>query len=152
MGLKARYEPDVDRMRLVYHPEGSEPKVYWVMRRQWLGLLFQLRLAARKMEVALIPPVPIKTPRSRPQKDQVTEELVATVLDGFRVRVEGDICRLVLIDDKKGHSFGMKAPGLLRLEEMVALQAERAGWDPAAALQRLQASVSARAAMRQAKR
>lgn len=148
MTLKARYEPDVDRMRIVLQPENAEPVIYWAMRRQWLGLLFQLRQAARQMKVELATPEPPKAPRRRPPRDPATDAREAVLLDGFRVKVEGDKLRLGFVADKKARTLSIEAPGLKRLGEMVALQAEYAGWDPQPAMRRLQAELAARAALR----
>lgn len=148
MSLKARYEPDVDRMRLVLQPPEGDPKAFWAMRKQWLSLLYRLRLAAQQLNVELASPEPVKPPRGRPPKDPATDALEAQLLDGFRLRTEGDTLRLMLVADKKAQGFSIKAPGLRRLEEMVWSQAERAGWDPQAALQRLQAEATTRTALR----
>lgn len=150
MTLKARYEPDVDRMRIVLQQEDGASKVYWAMRRQWLGLLFQLRKTAGQLQVELATPEAPKAPRGRPPKDPATDALEAIMLDGFRVRIVGDNVRLLLVADKKARGFSVKASGLRRLEEMVALQAERAGWDPQPAMRRLQAEIDARAALSKA--
>lgn len=149
MSLKARYEPDADRMRLVFQPEGGEPQVFWVMRKQWLGLLFKLRQAAQKMGVELAAPAAVKPPKGRPPKDPVIDALSAVLLEGFRVRLDGDTLRLGLVIDKKTSGLVVKAPGLRRLEEMVAMQSERAGWDADAAMKRLEAVAASRIAIRQ---
>ena len=53
---------------------------------------------------------------------------------------------------KQGRGIKLPAAGVKKFEEMVLMQAERAGWDPQAALQRLKATMVARSAMNRASR
>jgi len=150
MTLKARYDPKEDRMRLELHPAADPIQVFWVTRAQWLALLQRLRAVTRQMGVESQAAQAVEQLRRRPPRDPMVDALPPARLDGIRLRAQGDGVGLILIAGDKTCAVELKASGLRQLEEMIAVQAERAGWDPQAALERLQAGAMASAAMQRA--
>ena len=147
MSIKILYDVNEDRMRLVLQPPDKAPVALWVNRRQWLALLARLRAVAGQLGVTLTEFDPPKVPRGRPPRDPRIEAMVPEKLDGMRLRVEGDGVRLLFVQGEKVRGLMLKLGGLQQLEEIVALQAERAGWDVSAGLERLHAQALTRAAM-----
>lgn len=147
MALKARYDPKADRMRLMLHPADHPPLLFWVTRRQWLGLLRRLRVVAQQLGVELSAPKPVQAPRHRLPKNPEVESLAPASIDKIGLRVEGRGARLHLLAGGCATGLSLNPATLRELEELVALQAERAGWDPRAAMQRLEANEVVRDAL-----
>lgn len=137
-------------MRLVLHPGDDVPTAYWVTRRLWLLLLRRLQVASEQSGLVVTISGPVKPPPRRPRRDVAVDAIDPQKLEGIRLRAEGDGARLMLVVGEMATGIHLNAPGLQQLEEMVALQAERAGWDPQAAMQRLRANALANAAMSRA--
>lgn len=134
-------------MRLLLHPPEQAPRVYWVTRQQWLALLLRVRNVAQKIGLSLNPPKTPDAPRARVARDPALAELTPLKLAAIRCNPAADGAQLLLVLDGKAQSVQLNAAGLKQFEQMLQLQAERAGWDPQAALQRLQAAALAKAAM-----
>lgn len=145
MSLKVRYDLISDRMRLLVQAPEATPYAFWVTRPQWMVLMRRLQTLSQHHPKWTEPQA--LTPPRRPRKDQQPETVEAVPLDDFRVRPEGDGFQLLLVTGQKALAIPFRAAGLQRLLDMLAQQAERAGWDPQAALERLQAYALARAAM-----
>lgn len=151
MAIKLKYDPVADRMRLwVQQPHGAA-RVFWLRRNQCLALLARLTDVAREMGVEPKAVEPLKAPPPRPRKDPAIDEALPENLDGLRVRVDGEDAAVQLVHDGKGLGLKFQAPGITRLQEMLATQAERAGWDPLAGVNRLKAMAQARAAIGRSK-
>lgn len=147
MSIKLKYDPDADRMRLVIQPQGQAMRFFWLRRNQCLALLARLRDVLHQLGVDAKPIEPLKAPPARPKKDPAIDEAAPELLAGIRVRLEGESVQLLFVHADNGIGVTLKAPGVQRLQEMVATQAERAGWDPVAGIQRLKAMAQARAAI-----
>lgn len=147
MGLQAKYDPQTDRMRLTLHPAASAPRAFWVTRRQWLGLLQAVTVLPQSGS-AEAPPLP------RTKKALTAEALIPAPIpvEAIRLRQLAEGVKLVFVAGAKGMAISLQDPGLQQLKQMLLQQAERAGWDVAAALARLNAQGLARAAMRKASR
>lgn len=152
MSLQAKYDPREDRMQLTLQPVEGKPQAFWVTRRQWLALLRRLRVAALEMGCELSASEPVQPPRGRPPRNPAADSLEPVLLDGLRLKPEGDGVRLMFVVNEKARGIFLKEPGLRQLMEIVAVQADRAGWDLPAGLQRLQANELAKAAMNRAGR
>lgn len=144
MALKLKYDAAADRMRLVLSAEGS-PRVFWLQRNQCLALLARLGEVGRHLGVephAPVPPRDLPGPRvnAAGQEDAVPE-----ALDSIRVRIEGEKARVLFVQGDGTLGLLLEPAGISRLQEMLGMQAERAGWDPAAGVTRLQAQAAARA-------
>jgi hypothetical protein len=150
MAIKSIYDIEADRMKLVFDAQENAPQVLTLTRRQWLGLLRRLRVVAQQMKLELAAPEPLKAPRARPKRNPDIDALAPVMVDAVHLRAEGDGVRLQFAVGASGRALLLKAPGVKQLAEMVATQAERAGWDPQAAMQRLQAMAMANAAMKTA--
>jgi hypothetical protein len=148
MALKARYFPAQDRMRLVHEPAEGECAEFWVTRRLWLALLKRLRAAGGQLGIE--PKLPPKAGPARQAALPAVGSSGPVLLDRVRLRIEGKGASLILLVGDRAHVVQLGVAGLAQLQEMVALQAERAGWDPEAAMQRLDADDLARAAVAQA--
>jgi hypothetical protein len=147
MALRARYDPREDRMFLALQfPEQPEQR-YWVTRRLWLALYGQIASLAPSQPEQALPPPPANPPRPMAAGD--TADAVA--LDGVRIKKNEDGVRLVFASARGNTFVDFKQPGLLQLKRLLEMQAERAGWDAAAALERLQADAIAGATVRRAK-
>ena len=131
--------------------ENMSARVFWLKRNQCLALLARLseiagHLGADGLAVDLLD----RQPRT-PKKDAFFDDAAPEHLDGIRVRVDGEGVRLILIQDKSNLSLKLAVPVMRRMQEVLLTQAERAGWDPAAGLQRLKAMAEARAAINRSK-
>jgi len=151
MTIKMKYDPAVDRMRLAVHPEGGEMRVFWVRRNQFLAWLARLSDVVRELGVEPKEIEPLKAPQHRPPRDPAIDDAVPEMLDALRVRVEGDTAQLMMVQGVRALCLKLKAPGVNRLQEMLATRAERAGWDPSAGIQRLRAMTMARVAITRSK-
>lgn len=147
MAIKLKYDPAADRLRLLVDQPDSAARVFWLRRNQCLGLLARLTGVAKQMGVEPKEVEPLKSPPLRPRKNPVIDEVEPEVLDALRVRIEGEEAVLHLASAGKGLGLRLKAPGIKRLQEMVATQAERGGWDPVPGVNRLKAMAQARAAI-----
>jgi hypothetical protein len=149
MAIKLKYDPAADRMRLwVDQPEG-DVLIFWLRRNQCLALLARLNDVAKDMGVALQEVEPLKAPPPRPRKDPAFDGVEPAVLEAVRVRREGEQAVVQLVSTGKGLGLKLNGTGVKRLQEMIATQAERAGWDPAVGVKRLRAMAKARAAIAQ---
>lgn len=147
MSIKLKYDPNADRMRLVIQPEGQDVRFFWLRRNQCLALLARLTDVLPQLGVAAKPIEPLKAPPPRPKKDPAIDDAAPESLSAIRVRQEGEQVRVMFVHPDQGIGLTLKAPGLQRLQEMLATQAERAGWDPVAGIERLKAMAQARAAI-----
>lgn len=145
--MKLRYDPKADRIRLVLDGEGQGPRIYWLKRNQCLVLLARLSDVAAQLGIETRAVEPLSQPAPMPRKDPSIDAAEPADLEGIRVRVDGEKVRLVFVEGDGGIGLALKPPGVQRLQEMLALQAERAGWDPIAGMTRLRAMADARAAI-----
>jgi hypothetical protein len=144
VAFKLKYDAAADRMRVVVGGESGPPRVFWLQRNQCLGLLAKLGEVGRQLGV---PPHSPTAPRSLsgPRENAAgLEDAVPEALDGIRVRIEGEGARVLFVQGDRTVGLFLQPAGLGRLQEMLGMQAERAGWDPAAGLARLQAQATAR--------
>jgi hypothetical protein len=155
MSLQARYDPQSDRMRLMLQPAQGAPRVFWVTRRQWLGWLHALlRLPpSREAAGATSEGAPPKPRRPRAAADQGIEP---QALSAIRLRRAGERVQVVFAIEgeaaAQGTTMMLPPEGVARMRDLLQQQAERAGWDPGAALARLNATAMAGAALRKASR
>ena len=152
MAIKSRYDVAADRMRLELQAAEGASQAYWFSRRQWLALLWRLRAVVQELGLLPTAPVPAKGLRPRPPQPIEAGAAEPVMVDGIRLKVEGEGAQLILVIGKQGRGIKLPAAGVKKFEEMVLMQAERAGWDPQAALQRLKATMVARSAMNRASR
>lgn len=133
-------------MRIVLDGDTGPARVFWLQRNQCLGLLARIGEVCRQLGILAHSPAPRS--QARPAVDGAgVEHAVPETLDGIRVRVEGERARVLFVQGERNVSLLLPPAGIGQLQEMLGLQAERAGWDPAAGLARLQANVAARAAI-----
>ncbi len=142
MNLKARYLFLDDRMRLEIHPPGKEPQAFTLSRRQWLKFI-------RAVGVGDLPPqqVPPLKPEGKPNQ----EEAPAQVVRALNLEREQGGLRVSFILDKAKMGLLLPNEGLPEIGEMFFRQAERAGWDPAAGLERLKAGEMTQETLNKAK-
>ncbi|MEY4761922.1 MAG: hypothetical protein RLZZ200_1778 [Pseudomonadota bacterium] len=152
MSFKLRYDAKADRLRMVVQADGKATRVFWLQRNQALAALAALSRVARKLGVKPDAVTPVKAPPVRPKHDPAVDDIPPESLDGMRVRQADDVTQLLLVQGEKALSFGFKAEGLKLLLDRLAMQCERAGWDPVAGLKRLQAMAQVRAAITKAKK
>lgn len=149
MSFVARYDPAEDRMRLELQPVEGEARAYWVTRRQWLALLArlqQLRTDRGPEETTLPPRTGGET--ASPAAGCAAEPVA---LRGLRVEQGAGRTRIILAGPAPAPAsvLGWPDEGLPALCARLALQAERAGWDPEPALSRLEAMRLANASVQQ---
>ena len=147
MTVKLKYDPEADRIRVLVEQAQGEPGVFWLRRNQCLALLVRLGNVAREMNVEVSEPAPLTAPAPRPRKDPEIDAAVPEVLRGLRVGVQGEAVMLQMAGTENRASIRFGAKGFKRFHEVVATQAERAGWDPVAGTKRLRAMAQARAAI-----
>ncbi len=145
--MKLKYDPKADRIRLVLDREGQDRRIYWLRRNQCLVLLVRLSDVAVQLGIETRAVEPLRQPPPSPRGDPSIDAAEPVHLDGIRVRVDGEKMRLVFVEGDGGIGLSLKAPGIQRLQEVLTMQAERAGWDPVAGITRLRAMADARAAI-----
>jgi hypothetical protein len=149
MALKARYDPREDRMLLlVTGPEGE--RRFWITRRLWLGIYRQLARLAPGDEAAARPPAASGRPAPIPPEEAQHAALLQTV----HISGDGDGIKLVFATgkDEDKLTINVAKPGFAQFKRTLEMQAERAGWDSASALERLDAQAAASAALQRAKK
>jgi hypothetical protein len=151
MTIKLKYDPEADRMRLLVEQAQGQPGIFWLRRNQCLALLARLMDVAHEMQVQVSEPTPLKVPAPRPRKDPVIDAAEPEIITGMRLRVQDQIVYLQMGGTEKGAAIRFDATGIKRFHEVVATQAERAGWDPVAGTKRLRAMAQARAAITKSK-
>ncbi len=141
MTLSVRYEYLQDRMRLEIRPAGQEAQSFLLNRRQWLNLI-------RAVGVGELAPQTVPPQRPEANKDD-NEALVQEVK---AVRIKREQAGLRVVFQLEGAEAGVLLPdeGLPEIGELFFRQAERAGWDPAAGLERLKAAALAQETLRKA--
>lgn len=161
MALQAKYDPQEDRMRLTLHADEGKRHVFWVTRRDWLGLLHTLTdddamgappatgSAAGGTAGSTIATGAGRALRRAPAGDNDVQPIP---LQGIRLRRLADGVKLVFVTPGQGVGIKLPATGVAQLQAVLQQQAERAGWDTAAALARLNAHRLTRAAMKKASR
>jgi hypothetical protein len=146
--MKSRYDSREDRMLLLLAPPGGE-RSFWVPRRLWLALYRELTSISpsgrEDDDMADVPP-------SRPAKpigdqDAARAELLATIKIS---RTAPDSAALVFRGAGEPVRVALAGPGLVRFKRMLETQADRAGWDAPAGVERLAAEAIAGAAVRRA--
>jgi hypothetical protein len=144
MNIRARYDPREDRMRLELQPEIEESKAFSLNRRQWLNLI-------RAVGVTDFPQHKMPPQPPAAQGGQQGSPLPDLRVNALKFRQEKHGLRVVFL--LEGSPVGVLLPndGLPEIGEMLFRQAERAGWDPAAALDRLKAEEMARETLLRAK-
>lgn len=151
MGLRAKYDPGEDRMRLALEPGEGPPLAFWVTRRQWLGLLHTLA-GLPVPENTEAEEAGVTVPSSRQHRLSLAEATVPTVLQAIRLRRQAGGIKLALITAGQSVAVDLPHAGIVQLQAMLRQQAERAGWDVDAGLARLSAASLADAAMKKARR
>jgi hypothetical protein len=104
MGIKARYDGKQDRMLLIMEPKEGDRRVFWVTRRQWVGLYGSLGpLKPEKPEA--------KQPPAKPQPLPESLTAGAELLDGVRVRRKDDAVQIGFVsgDTTAGMQEGRRA-------------------------------------------
>lgn len=147
--LRAQYDAREDRMRLTLHPVDAEPRSFWVTRRQWLELLHAL--AALPLPGAVEPASESSVPAGG-RKAPALAVPPATPVQDIRLRKTPAGVRLAFVAEPEGATLALQPEGVRRLILMLQQQADRAGWDPQAALARLDARDLAGATMSKARR
>lgn len=153
MGLQAKYDPAEDRMQLTLQPDGGPRLAFWVTRRQWLALL-QALLAIPSTEKS---PLPASGPgTSLPaERSNAIDPLGSErpmLLKGIRLRQHRGAVKLVLVlAENQSVSVDLPPASLIGLQAMLRQQAEKAGWDVEAGLQRLSSAEMTRIALRKAR-
>jgi len=147
--LQAQYDAREDRMRLTLHPAAAEPRSFWVTRRQWLELLHAL--AALPLPDAVEPASESSVPVGA-RKARALEVPPATPVREIRLRRTPAGARLAFVAGPEGATLALPPAGVRRLILMLQQQADRAGWDPQAALARLNARDLAGATVSKARR
>ena len=136
-------------MRVTLRPPEGDVRAFWVTRRQWLEVLHGLEESGdaqgEPQENELLSP---EEKRQRAQQP-VPEPLP---LQSLRLQRSERGSKLVFVaGGGRGATFNVPTPALPRLRQLFQLQAEQAGWDPAAALHRLGALDLAGEVVRKAK-
>ena len=134
-------------MLLVLMPPGGAEQRLWVTRRLWLALY--RAVAAMAPQAAEEPTMKVPPSASKPIPAQDAAD--ARRLDSVNIKpAPGD--GIALAFRFEGGPVGMSLPpqGVSRFRHMLETQADRAGWDAAAAMERLRAEAQAGAAVRRA--
>ncbi len=147
MGVQAKYDPKEDRMLLSLEYGDGSTRIFWLTRRQWIGMMHEM--AALKLvpkdEAATEPP---KKSAPKPLPPQPS----ATMVESVKLRKQDQGARVVFsVGEEQGVGVTLAGDGLAGFHRLLEQQAERAGWDPRAGIERLNAGVVARNLMRKAR-
>jgi hypothetical protein len=149
MAIKLKYDQDADRMRLSIDQPDSSACIFWLRRNQCLSLLARLSDVAKAMDVSPQESELLKLPPVRLPKNHTILDVEPLMLKVVRVRVDGEQAVIQLHSEDKRLGVALNGTAVRRLQEMIATQAERAGWDPEVGIKRLRAMAQARKAIAQ---
>ncbi len=149
--MKLKYDAKADRMRLVVERDDQPPWVFWLKRNQHLAWLARLSTLAAQLGSGTAAGELTHRPSRTQKKDPLIDAMVPDELDAIRARFDGESVRVIFIRAQGGLAIKLTVPGMLQLQEMLTIQAERAGWDPIAGLHRLEAMAAARVAIDKSK-
>jgi hypothetical protein len=130
-------------MVLELTPVAGEPQRFWVSRRLWIslhGAILQWIPASPEGQ-----PVPPKQPRGPILPEDPVMD--AVLLDSIRLERKPDHLRFVFASARGETVLTIPEAGFPRLKRMLETQADRAGWDLPAAMERVRAEGLAKAAM-----
>lgn len=147
MALQAKYDPRQDRMLLTLDVKKQDTgRSFWLTRVQWLGLMVQLAAVSEKPvdDGGALPPR-----KSAPQP--LPPQPNAVMAEGLKLRREGEGVRVAIGTGPDAVGLMLQGESLANFRRMLVTQAERAGWDPRAALERINAARAAGQAMKKAK-
>jgi hypothetical protein len=119
----------------------------WVTRRLWLGLYGSIA-SLTKVADESVPPEP-RLPQ--PARTAAEEREDVAMVDTIRVVRLAHGVRIVFATASGNVRLDFQDDGVARFRRLLEAQAERAGWDSAAALRRLKAGALAGDALRRAK-
>lgn len=147
MALQSKYDPRQDRMLLTVNLKKDEAsRTFWLTRLQWLMLMHQVSaVSARPVDDGGALPPRKSPPQALPPQPE------AVLLDSLKLGREGDTVKVRLGASEDAITLALKEQQLANFQRMLVTQAERAGWDPRAAMERLAAARAARVAMKRAK-
>jgi hypothetical protein len=150
MAIKARYDPAEDRMLMSVRMENGE-RLYWVTRRLWLSLYRQFaELDETGGDAAEVPPP--KPARAAPIPAEESRDASRLERVQFSRTAEGIKLLFSAGGSADNVGIGVRTTAVHRFRRLFEMQAERAGWDPAAALDRLSAGKMAAATLKKASR
>ena len=152
MALTARYDHNEDRMLLHVQSDPDLSRRYWITRRQWLWLLFRLQTIAKRQGEKLTSLRAMEPPDNAHASLVQEEGLVPVLLETIRVRALERGFRIAFFAGDRAANVALTIINVHKAEEFVFLQAERAGWDPQAGVQRLEAGELASTAIRRVSR
>ena len=136
MSLRAVYRATEDRIELFLDSE-NQATACWLTRRQWLGLLHQLKhtvLCEHNIEAApAIAPISPPLTRSSPVSH-------LGLVSAIRVRQQPEQLTVLLTLGESVRAITLNAQQLKALITLLQKQAEVAGWDAALAMRRYQAA------------
>jgi hypothetical protein len=145
MGVQARYDPKEDRMLLSLEYGDGTARTFWLTRRQWIGMMHEM--AALKLVPA--DEAPAEPPPKKNAPRPLAPQPEATMVQSVKVRKQEEGARLVFaVGEDQGVGMTLPAERLASFHRLLEQQAERAGWDPRAGVERLSAAVVARNVMR----
>lgn len=147
MSIKAKYNPVDDRMELLIDLDGEEPVLLVFTRPLWLRVLRRLRTALQSSDVNCVDDLN-KAPNKRNQNKQDFSVFSPVTVSGFRlINGKEKGWSLFFLSPERKLRLALSPSGLKQCEELLFLQAERGGWDPLAALNRLRADELAKDAL-----
>ncbi len=150
MSVQAKYDPQSDRLRLTLWPGAGSVMAFWVTRRQLLGWLHAMTEISLESDEGMEVAQANAEPPSRRRRLQ-TDIPTPLVVQAIRLRRLASSLKVVFVAGEGTIGVDFPISGLRQLEAMLRNQAERAGWDVAAALDRLDAAKLAAAAMKKAR-
>jgi hypothetical protein len=134
-------------MLLLLAPSGGEERKLWVTRRLWLALYREVAaLAPSTQQDDTAQGQPPPRPKAMAPQDAEAAEVLTTIRISRRPK------GAALIFEAPGGPVNLDfAPqGLVKFRQMLETQADRAGWDASAAMERLRAEAAAGAAVKRA--
>jgi len=149
MAIKIVYDAQADRMRLTLTPEVQESQLFWLNRNQCLGLLARIEAASKAMDITLKDIKPLRTVPMRPRKEVGPHDPIPESLTEIRLRKDGERLKVLFLQSKaKGLGISLIPEAVVKVHQLLAVEATKAGWDPIAGLNRLKAVAQARQAQK----
>jgi hypothetical protein len=149
--LKLKYDVGEDRMELVLAENDTNRQTFWLCRRHCIGLLFRLSQIADDLKIELDQIEKLAPPQFRKQVASIPDQLLAQKIEGLSIKKVSSGAELRIRGAQGGVAVKLSPDGVKKMNELVYSQAERAGWDPAAGIDRLKALAAVRTALHRKK-
>jgi len=147
MGISAKYDRFEDRMKLLVEIGNNTLRPFWFKRFQWINLIFAIGLLSKTK--ANITSNSLQ--KGHPKKDSIKKslELSPFFVKDVQVKTFKKKSKLIIFPLEASPVFlSIDNDDLRLLNDMLIELAEKAGWDPLAAIDRVNVEQKSRLVIR----